>query len=352
MIFLVPCPLDQNHTVDKDKLDAHLMICNSRAPAILPPYIKYGINVDEPDDGQQDLFRLQDLSPEVMNPIIDKINDLYEKHIAGNIKDITISHKILEVELANESYGAEKKKHLLQTSSILGIMEKENFLQPKTCYIEFGAGKGTVSYWLARTISNLEKSKVLLIDRESHRHKKDNRIRDRNLIDRIRADIADLDLKGLSQQLDKCDSIFAISKHLCGAATDLTIKCIVQGSEEAEKRIKGFLICVCCHHRCTWNTFVGKKFFVANGIDKSAFNIIIKMVSWFTCGDGINKLKSKNDEQLRHEHAKIGWKCKRLIDFARLNYAIENGYDCTMNYYADKATTLENVCLVGKYRIS
>lgn len=261
-----------------------------------------------------------------------------------------MSHEILADELANETYGSDKRKHLVQTSSILGIMQHEDFLQPETCFIEFGAGKAALTYWLANAIKDLKNSKVLVIDRASHRHKKDNLIRDRDRVERIRADIADLNLQGLET---KCKSFVGLSKHLCGAATDLTLRCIVQGNQH-ELKTRSFIICLCCHHRCSWSTFVGKDWLLSNGIDKKTFEVMIKIVSWFTCGDGHNRNNRDNTnekETEKKEKEEIGWKCKRVIDYARMQFMIVHDYDMVMSFYAEQEVTLENVCVIGKLKV-
>jgi tRNA:m4X modification enzyme len=324
-------------------------VCNAKAPTNLPDHIKTGCNVGDAPDDDETTFRLQDVPQSELDEVIKKIEKLFEKFVAGTIETRIETHKILDEELAKEEYGSLKRKHLLQASSILGIMQQEDFLTPKTCFIEFGAGKAALTFWLANSIKDLEKAKVLVIDRASHRHKKDNLIRDRDLVERIRADIADLDLKGLKVEQD---CFVGISKHLCGAATDLTLRCIVQGNE-SEVKTRGILIATCCHHRCTFNTFVGKDWLKANEIDRKTFNLMIKIVSWCTCGDGHNR-HNKNDSEdkeiERKEKEEIGWKCKRLLDFARLDYMNQNNFDMKMNFYAEKKVTLENVCLIGKLR--
>lgn len=41
-------------------------------------------------------------------------------------------------------YGDKAKKHFTQASAILGLLEQYGMFQDKTCYIEFGAGRGLV----------------------------------------------------------------------------------------------------------------------------------------------------------------------------------------------------------------
>lgn len=161
-----------------------------------------------------DDFRLADIDELEMKALIEKVNDLYEKHV-GTIETIDLQHKILAEEIQKTEYGPSTLKHLVQTSSILGILDQEELLQPKTCFIDFGAGKAQVSVWLALIIedSKLLDSKVMLVDKASHRHKKDNKIIEKDLTRRVRADISDLDLNKLDG-MEKTDTIVGVSKQL------------------------------------------------------------------------------------------------------------------------------------------
>lgn len=208
--------------------------------------------------------------------------------------------------------------------------------------------EGHLSLWLAKVIvmEQLRKSKVLVVDRASHRYKKDNVMKDFNVVERLRVDIADLDLTEVPFD-ETCQSLVGVSKHLCGRATDFALKCLVNGNLG---RIKtdGFLICLCCHHQISLDTFVGRDWMIELGIDKRIFNIIIRLVSWAVCGDGRSRQeRNKGDMELVNEREAIGWKCKRLLDFARVKFMQDNGYDAHLSFYVDKKYTLENVCIVG-----
>lgn len=349
----VICPLDPKHTVNKFNLEKHLKICNAREPDELPPYINPGCNLGDPPSTEADEnIKLQDVPQATLEPIISKVNQLFENFVAGTIETELKNHPVLAEELSNETYGNEKRRHLQQTSSILGIMNESGFLKSKTFFIEYGAGKAALSFWLATAVKELENAKVLVVDRASHRNKKDNQIRDRNLVERIRADIGDLDLQHLDMA-KKYETIVGVSKHLCGGATDLALRCIVKGNENGVNT-SGFIICVCCHHQCTFDSFVGRDWLIEQGIDRGMFNVVIRMVSWYVCGDGQNREKRNIavNEVERKEREEIGWKCKRLLDYARLRYMERNGYKCRMSFYADKIATLENICITGHLVIS
>ena len=60
--------------------------------------------------------------------------------------------------------------------------------------IEFGSGRGQMTFWIAKSSEKEAKQKFILVDRASHRHKFDNRLKDDEelQVSRIKADIQDL----------------------------------------------------------------------------------------------------------------------------------------------------------------
>lgn len=264
----IPCPLDPKHTVYANKLQKHLKICNARPREDIPKYIKTGVNMSgslgDSEQEESQKFSLHEVEEDELNLAIEKINQLFKEFVEGTIEKLDYNHEILKEELEKPGYGQSTLRHLIQTSAILGIMNHLEFLKPDTCYIEYGAGKGGVSYWLAKTIENFENSKVLLLDKASHRHKKDNKIENRDLVKRVLCDIADFDLKHL-HLLENCNRIIGVSKHLCGVATDWTLRCFMNGNQCKKTKTDGFLIALCCHHKCIWSEFVGQKFFLEHG---------------------------------------------------------------------------------------
>lgn len=128
---------------------------------------------------------------------------------------------LLKGEINNPTYGNNLRKHLLQNASLLAHIKHSNLAQKNTCFIEFGAGKGKLTYWLAQAIRDDAGSSVLLVDRSSHRHKSDNKLKNEECpinVTRIRADIADLRLSDVPE-IKRMDYIVGIAKHLCGVAT-------------------------------------------------------------------------------------------------------------------------------------
>ena len=77
---------------------------------------------------------------------------------------------------------------------------------------------------------------MLLVDKASPRHKLDTRLKQETgttgdddddtsiKVSRLRLDISDLNLGGVDNITDNDKMVVGVSKHLCGAATDLTIR--------------------------------------------------------------------------------------------------------------------------------
>lgn len=364
----IPCPLDPKHTVFKRKLAKHLSICNARDQVSTLPYIQKNINAgEELEPGRQqelsdyEKLKLHELDDAEFYAVIEKVQQLYETHIAGNIEQLQPQHATLEEPLSHSEFGPETRKHLVQTSALLGILEQDKQLSDNTSYIEFGAGKGQLAFYLATALDTqqLANSQLLLVDRLSLRHKKDNKLANKQLVQRIRADIADLKLSQLPE-LQRAQRNVALSKHLCGAATDLTLRCVLG---DAACTTNYILIALCCHHRCSWRSYVGKQWLQTAGITPREFVIITKMVSWAVCGSGMSRERRKalaeatRAEQPpqeptqrlgREQRELIGYQCKRILDHGRLEHLRANGYQASLKFYVPRDVTLENVVLLAK----
>ena len=61
----------------------------------------------------------------------------------------------------------------------------------------------------------------------------------------------------------------------------------VERGTDKENHLLGLMIALCCHHRCEWNTFVGKKYLIETaGFSKNEFTLLCGLTSWATCGSG------------------------------------------------------------------
>ncbi|KAL1505529.1 hypothetical protein ABEB36_005073 [Hypothenemus hampei] len=259
----IPCPLDPKHTVYTNKLQSHLRICNARVTTV-PSYIEKNINVGQMEySSASDMLSpyqiLSTLPKNKVLEVITKINNIYQNNV--HISEKFLSFPVVEQELeCHSEYGNKTRKHLKQTSAILGYLNECDMLKADTCFIEFGAGRGQLSCWIAEATTQLNNCKILLIERASPKHKRDNKLsKTSDRIQRIRADIADLVLEKL-EVFSTVKNVIGITKHLCGSATDLAIRCMVQ-STLTKCKSTSLLFTFCCHHKCTWTTYTGKNFF-------------------------------------------------------------------------------------------
>lgn len=397
----VPCPYDPKHTCFATKMEKHLKICNSKPPLILPQYIVQGINsgAGRPADTKlnKEKLTIGNVSDEKLINIIGQLMSTYKKFVEGKIIMESLEHTAMEEELNKPEYGPSVLKHLIQNSSLLGQLDKSGLLENGNTFIEFGSGRGQLTYWLTRAVTDPSTCQFILVDKASHRHKFDNRLRDCEDIElvRLRADIADLSLSGLSPFLTvQRESVVGISKHLCGAATDLTIRCLTQTLENTSSELVGMLIALCCHHRCEWSPYVGKEFLTEQGFTEEDFSLLTSITSWCTCGSGKPRplqpdprnllgeppniqeedrspslehvpvpddtgklspedpvISSKDrytrlqlDQATREE---IGRQCKRVLDYGRLKYLEDvSDMDVKLKYYVDPFISLENALIV------
>jgi len=394
----VPCPYDPKHTCFATKMEKHLKICNSKPPLILPQYIVPGINsgATRPVDSKlnKEKLSIANVSDEKLINIIGELMATYKKYVEGNIVLEPLEHTAMEEELNKPEYGPSVLKHLIQNSSLLGQLDKSGLLENGNTFIEFGSGRGQLTYWLTRAVTDPSTCQFILVDKASHRHKFDNRLRDCEDIElvRLRADIQDLSLAGLAPFLTvQQESVVGISKHLCGAATDLTIRCLTQTLENSASEMVGMLIALCCHHRCEWSPYVGKEFLTEQGFTEEDFPLLTSITSWCTCGSGKPR-EARNQSELEQrspsiEHAsvppeedafspdesssssirdryarlqldqatreEIGRQCKRVLDYGRLRYLQDVcDMDVKLKYYVGSFISLENALIVGTRRLT
>lgn len=343
-------------------MSKHLKICNAkRLSDAQPTFIVKGINTSKGYETPQHV-PLSELNELLISAVIEKVNAAYGK--LPEFPESVLMHETLREKIDHESCGRSVKKHLLQTSSLLSHLEHADLVKDGTCFIEFGAGKGKLAYWLGQIIKEKKDCCILLIDRSSHRHKNDNKLKKERsslIIERIRADIADLKLTDVTR-IQSYPNKVGIAKHLCGAATDLALNCLVQATRtEPRLNVTGLVIAFCCHHKCEYSSYVGKDFLKQCGFVPSEFTVLCSIGSWATCGPSLSKrigdLNGKNvSEDTRtnvkaltpEERERIGRRVKSLLNWGRLEYLKSAGFQCNLIHYTTADVSLENMCIVAK----
>eukprot|EP00124_Ichthyophonus_hoferi_P003372 Ihof_evm2s288 gene=Ihof_evmTU2s288 len=252
----VPCPYDPKHFVRVNLLPRHLHLCNSR-PITPPPYYNEDLNLKPLGHWTQ------------------------EPRPIRYISDLTPS----ELEAFQE--------------------KKLNLLEANHCYLEYGAGNGKFTQG------------------DNHQIDKEHLgIR----FERLKIDIAHIDLSKVPLINDPTTgSIIAYGKHLCGGATDLSLASLIdycstieakqkkytgntcnekenrntdsmieenqkkgaEGSPVKIETVAGMMFALCCHHRCSPETYCNPPFIEKLGIDRADFDMVCRLSAWATCR-GVN----------------------------------------------------------------
>ncbi|KAM3955457.1 tRNA:m(4)X modification enzyme TRM13 homolog [Aphomia sociella] len=444
----IPCPNDPKHTCYVSKLEKHLSICNARQVE-QPSYIVPNINAPFADETSP-RKPLSEISKERLMLLINKVNLLYEKHVQGNVTTFPEQpiHSAVLDDFNEENRTESSRRHIRQASSLLWIMEKEGLVQDNTCYIELGAGKGQLSLYASRAWCGAGSSAVLL-DRAALRHKRDARLRREaaaaaavTSVLRVRADLAHVALRRVPP-VRRSRRRVGFAKHLCGAAADYAIRCMVgagsdvesetedegmkietgsevkagtendggSGAERETRRggevqrenemrsrkeiLRGLVLASCCHHRGDRAAYVARTHLKELGIDDEDLDIMMGIVSWATCGDGRSRDRRRlegrigretdehnthkentqpeeengsnnqegviendsrtqgdkdvNKEKLSYEYREqIGKRAKALLDWGRVLYLREKGFDARLCHYVPTSVSLENMCIIAK----
>lgn len=350
----VPCPLDPSHTVWKHNLKKHVRICNkakiTQATAAQPYFVK-DLNRGPAELVENELNNANLI--ESVQLLLEALNEYEEPQEQIKKNEFMESNRLIE--LSNTI-----KKHAKQQSSLIqNLFDVE--LIPSGKIMEFGCGRAEFSRYINQTIINNDPyqlqddlPKYVLIDRGSNRMKFDKKFQDdlmalsknpekvkqRIAIDRLKLDIKDLKLSTVIEEHDGC---LAISKHLCGVATDLTLRCLQNCIEETNGKFKlqGICIAMCCRHVCNARDYINPDYIISfleskhSQINyKTFFGHLSKMCSWATSGrrpgmndDDIVQIEGDNQEQLSIsllQREKIGLFARYLIDNGRLEWVKQN----------------------------
>ncbi|KAK9458970.1 methyltransferase TRM13-domain-containing protein [Lipomyces oligophaga] len=392
------CPLDSTHSVWKKDLQRHLKKCQSKKSSQLPTDSWFLQNVN---DSRQDGIQSSS-NPILHSEYIEWIGFVQEEYnrivteqslLPANESVLVktdmplLQHSGLDRRLSELS----NQKHAIQQASLIAHLERYNLVRPENHFVEFGAGRGELSRYLHQVliIANHQRLSVnpsfLLVDRAGTRMKLDSKIaKDAAELDsscrhpnvrRFKVDIKDLALyKDACFEMNPENTgsgLVAISKHLCGAATDLTIQCLANYSSSDRNVIpvSGILIALCCRHRCTFSTFPRSYVESLRPITSRGFEILTKMTSWAVCG----RRQDSRPDQCDHVHERdaplnptteqdkylhpsklpieereiIGIKARQIIDYARARHLQSLGFKVELVRYVDQSVSSENICLIA-----
>lgn len=148
---------------------------------------------------------------------------------------------------------------------------------------------------------------------------------------------------------------------------DLAIRCLVKSMNEVGEPkvdVHGLVVAFCCHHKCEYSSYVGREYLQQCGFTADEFPILCSIVSWATCG---SRLKSDvnsprdplmyndqtADRSLKSDEREIiGRKAKTLLNWGRLAFLENAGFQAELLYYISTDVSLENMCIVATRKSS
>ncbi|CAH6719809.1 tRNA:m(4)X modification enzyme Trm13p [[Candida] jaroonii] len=376
----VPCPLDPNHSVWENDLQRHLKKCNAKPKTMdeRDEWYKENLNsrlvegdVEEnketnkdQDDEDKDNGNKKDKNGDSPEETFKSFVQLVKQTVFPDLEYKIANHQGLKKRLDEK----EQAKHPIQQASLMGNLKSQGLLNANSFYVEFGCGKAELSRFLNSCVQSdmldnnsfdSENYGFGLIDRGINRMKNDPKIikeaqefnseygrSNKPTVKRTRIDIKDLDLKTFLKDC-KPTQVIGISKHLCGVATDLTLKSILNARLD---NFGGLLIAMCCRHVCDYDQLLpmSQQYLTTKGFDKHSFKHLKRMCSWAVSGSRL--AESETDELTGlngKEKISIGLIARRIIDESRV-YAMKQllpQHNVNIFWYVKPDVTLENVCL-------
>lgn len=398
------CPHDPKHRILASKYNKHLKTCNTLAQKnkmINNHWYKNEINKPKNSNVSTDkelaiLYnqKWDELSNEEFESILDKIIASYEKvksiynlyvqqnkleEIINNrfnlkTNDNNIKYSISGLSINKETdlhktknfINSEKhgKQNIAITQLILNsnmINEKE--LDEKGCLvIEFGAGKGKLSYQIHKSTN--DKAINILLEREGMRYK--NEKKQINMV-RFRIDIIHFNMNYIDSinempfeaetkpfLLSKGYNIIGVAKHICGCAFDLSLTCMMNYSHI--ERIKGLCMATCCHHISRIELLNHLNIYQETlGLSIKEIAFLFKATSWIFGQIKPNASEDKliTDKDIKNQHSQIFMKknvdkkyigliSKYIVDLTRAIYLISKGFTVFYLKYCENTFTTEN----------
>lgn len=393
----VPCPVDPRHMIYKIDTEKHVKKCSliiDEGFSKNQPFTLTDCNVcsdevlldDSPVAKLTDELLSADRLAKYCSILVDRIRTL--------IPGFSISQSSDHIRPAISAESADEvTKHDMQNAAILQELNRVGLtpsLSVPRLYVELGCGKAGLSRWLMHSLESRQsaeevtdaQSVFVLLDYEARRNKQENRrdlhgIVSPDSIVRLRSNIKDVDLSQFLVHVDASEETIAdelpgkpgspefriaelkrkisriqsrpewplletvgTAKHLCGAATDLGLRCLERIKDKSKISL---CFATCCHHRCDWTQLVGRSILTEIGACSSAtdFQVLCNHAGWATTIG------------LADEKRKVGRLIKELIDLSRVHWiSITFKGIGSLQYrpYIDGKVTPENFAIVVRSR--
>jgi tRNA:m4X modification enzyme len=204
---------------------------------------------------------------------------------------------------------------------------------------------------------------------------------------RLRMDLRHLYIQGLGLPAD--GRLAFVGKHVCGVATDLSLRAVAAFLRERASSTSsplpavGVGIACCCYHVCRWDDYVGKEVWEEEfGWGRAQFEVVQRCACWVSSSYGeLNRQEEgrrEGEEEVvvvaaagvmeapEHdvpeeaegggygrglsveEKLAMGRVCKRLIDYGRLEYLRRAcGLEGEIVAYCEPSVSPENTCILA-----
>ncbi|KAK6937221.1 Methyltransferase TRM13 [Dillenia turbinata] len=403
------------NSVLQENLESHVRRCpflKQVQSLTQQPFYQKGINsgYDEDEDennvtSQMKRDAVYSLSVPQFSALIRKIETLHAS-ICEDIRDSFLIPESCSIWIKREIDRKipYQEKHVVQQASIIGNLEELGALKKPDedklrlgfrdgvecdgfdkggdivpAVVEFGAGRGYLTQMLADCYGV---KRVFLVERRSYKLKADRSLRQKEslILERLRIDIEDLNLYAVESL--RGVPYLAIGKHLCGPATDFTLRCCLKKRHDQDRQLnipsrvclRGLAIATCCHHLCQWKHYTNKRYLMNLGITKEDFNAITWFTSWAVDADHGSEVSEAMDcnshvefvakgelkgnesgiedvvkNMKPAERAVFGFKCKEIIDMGRLVWISEHGSEANLVKYVPSNISPENHLLVARF---
>ncbi len=456
----LPCPLDPKHTVYERELNAHLQVCNVKKETRGlegQPFYRVGANSGAAGRATHTS------APAATAPTltIEEVRALFAKarHLASEkrphprgdtIEQLIkgpVATKILASIESNNVTSEAKARHVIQQASLVSHLNRRGLLYNRSTCVEMGAGRGTLGQAVHLAFP---KARVMLVERSGVKFKADapfRRTGEGSYFERYRLDIRDLWIKGLalpSSVAAQSPPLVFMGKHVCGVATDLSLRAVanfLQAADETKTRNEGkvdeevieegattaladidkangtrekqeikedvnvgVVIATCCYHVCNYDDYVGMETWENElKLTRADFEVAQKSACWVPSltssrghrhksrarkaaaaaartvpttttttitttttrmeaeGEGREEEEKREEEGReeeeeefashndlsREEKIEIGWACKRLIDYGRLQFLRASGLEAECVVYCEPDVSPENSCILA-----
>ena len=337
-ILRTPCPFTNSHTIAVNKYENHLKTCVMRPKYEV--YYQENINGSNARPGPK-ITLVHDANE--FQKIEELINQLYQKISVIKIDSDIRHHPILAEKIVKSEIGKPMYKKSMQHSSLLGQLDAIQGLRNDVNFVEFGSGAGEMSRFVTLVVG--KPRMTLLVDRKKIKLRLNQDFK-ANPYQRIISDIKDLNLTKVPGLGDAKAVVY--SKHLCGSATDLSIRCLENYMKDGGK-VHGLVIALCCHQLCTFENYINRKYLNDLQICRRDFAHLALVSTYAVCGEAEGSAANHWSGIPYDKREELGFKCKRILDVGRLLYLQNLGADARLVKYVDLSVTKENCAIIATW---